>query len=108
MTAQRSPSARALPTEQRDTHGFPPLPPFLRLGKPRLALLIALAVIAAALGVCGPADAKNSKAKSKSVAKHAKAQAAPAAVEPEALLVKTLLAIKDNQSTWRWSKWKRY
>jgi murein L,D-transpeptidase YafK len=59
----------------------------------RPALLIAVAVIAA-LAVCEPAAAAK---KRKPAAKQSKPQRTAVAVEPEALLVKTLLAIKDNQ-----------
>jgi murein L,D-transpeptidase YafK len=62
--------------------------------RPHPAVLIAVAVFAVAFGVCEPAAAAK---KAKPVAKQAKAQPAASTVEPEALLVKTLLAIKDNQ-----------
>jgi murein L,D-transpeptidase YafK len=56
--------------------------------------VIALALIGATFAFCEPAAAAT---KPKPVAKQAKAQPAAPAVEPEALLVKTLLAIKDNR-----------
>jgi murein L,D-transpeptidase YafK len=60
-----------------------------------------VAVLAGAL-VCEPAAAAKKrkpaiKAAVKPVTKHGKAQGAAVGVEPEALLAKTLLAIKDNQ-----------
>jgi murein L,D-transpeptidase YafK len=66
---------------------------FETLTRRPLVFLIAGAVVAAVFCSSGPAEAK----KRKPVAKQSKTQAAPAAIEPEALLVKTLLAIQDNQ-----------
>ena len=51
-------------------------------------------LVAGTFGLCDPAAAAK---KQKAVVKQAKAQPAPAPVEAEALLGKTLVAIKDNQ-----------
>jgi murein L,D-transpeptidase YafK len=61
----------------------------------RIALLVTIAAIAVAFGE--PAAAAKKKAKAKPAAKQVKAQPAGVGVEPEALLVKTLLAIKNNE-----------